>query len=364
MNKTYDYQIIGAGLSGATCARLLAEKGKRVLVCEKLDRVAGNLYDQRINNINVHMHGPHCFHTSNIDVWNFVNRFSTFFPYSYHVFAKINQKSPSGICRGHSIYPLPFTLALFSQLWGCNTPQEAERKLKEVRTHIEEPSNFVEAALNRVGEEVYFKFLHGYTYKQWGRDPETLGVEIAERLPVRLSWNTEYHSDVYIGIPYSYTDFILNLLDHPDIEVQLEASHIDGIATIATCSIDEFYHYRFGPLEYRSLIFKHEEKPYSVQGCPQLNYVEYDIPYTRTVEHKYFAREIPEHTVLSTEYPCEWKEGMTRYYPIGDEKNRKLYQKYREVSNNVVWAGRLGTYQYMNMDKIVEQAIQIVGKIV
>jgi UDP-galactopyranose mutase len=187
-----------------------------------------------------------------------------------------------------------------------------------------------------------------------------LDAKIAERLPVRMTWNTEYHTDVYIGIPYSYTDFILNLLDHPNIELQLEATPLANIPTIATCSIDEFYNYCFGPLEYRSLIFKHEEKPRSVQGCPQLNYVEYDIPYTRTVEHKYFTGDYPTHTIITTEYPCEWKEGMTPYYPVGDEKNRRLYKQYKKINNYVVWAGRLGTYKYMNMDEVIEQAIKVV----
>ncbi len=359
--QKYDYLIVGAGLYGSIFACEMKKIGKKCLVIDKRNHIGGNIYCENIEGINVHKYGAHIFHTSNKEVWEYINQFCEFNNY-------IN--SPIANYKGE-IYNLPFNMNTFNKLWGVRTPEEAKRKIEEQKRELEivEPKNLEEQAISLIGKDIYEKLIKGYTEKQWGRKATELPAFIIKRLPVRFIYDNNYFNDRYQGIPVGgYTKIIEKMLE--GIEVKLNTNFFDNreyfenIAEkiVFTGMIDEFYNYQFGKLEYRSLRFETEvlnEKNY--QGNAVVNYTEREIPYTRIIEHKHFEFGKQEKTVITREYPSEWKVGDEPYYPVNDEKNNKLYEKYRELAekeNKVIFGGRLGEYKYYDMDKIIEKVLK------
>lgn len=358
--KKYDYLIVGAGLYGSIFAYEMNKKGKKCLVIDKRNHIGGNIYCENIEGINVHKYGAHIFHTSNKEVWEYINNFCEFNNY-------IN--SPIANYRGE-IYNLPFNMNTFNKLWGVVTPKEAKAKIEEQKKEffITEPKNLEEQAISLIGKDIYEKLIKGYTEKQWGRKATELPAFIIKRLPVRFTYDNNYFNDRYQGIPIGgYTKIIEKMLD--GIEVKLNTNffndreYFENIADkiVFTGMIDEFYNYKFGKLEYRSLRFETEildEENY--QGNAVVNYTEREIPYTRIIEHKHFEFGKQEKTVITKEYPSEWKEGDEPYYPVNDERNTKLYEKYRELAEkekNIIFGGRLGEYKYYDMDKVIEKVL-------
>ena len=358
--KKYDYLIVGAGLYGSIFAYEMNKKGKKCLVIDKRNHIGGNIYCENIEGVNVHKYGAHIFHTSNKEVWEYVNQFCEFNNY-------IN--SPIANYKGE-IYNLPFNMNTFNKLWGVVTPEEAKAKIEEQKKEfsIIEPKNLEEQAISLIGKDIYEKLIKSYTEKQWGRKATELPAFIIKRLPVRFTYDNNYFNDRYQGIPIGgYTKIIEKMLN--GIEVKLNTNFFDNreyfenIAEkiVFTGMIDEFYNYKFGKLEYRSLRFETEildEENY--QGNAVVNYTEREIPYTRIIEHKHFEFGKQEKTVITKEYPSEWKEGDEPYYPVNDEKNNKLYEKYKEIAEketNIIFGGRLGEYKYYDMDKVIEKVL-------
>lgn len=359
--KKYDYLIVGAGLYGSIFAYEMNKKGKKCLVIDKRNHIGGNIYCENIEGINVHKYGAHIFHTSNKEVWEYINQFCEFNNY-------IN--SPIANYKGE-IYNLPFNMNTFNKLWGVVTPKEAKAKIEEQKKEfsISEPKNLEEQAISLIGKDIYKKLIKGYTEKQWGRKATELPAFIIKRLPVRFTYDNNYFNDRYQGIPIGgYAKIIEKMLN--GIEIKLNTNFFDdreyfeNIAEkiVFTGMIDEFYNYKFGKLEYRSLRFETEildEENY--QGNAVVNYTEREIPYTRIIEHKHFEFGKQEKTVITKEYPSEWKEGDEPYYPVNDEKNNKLYEKYRELAEketNIIFGGRLGEYKYYDMDKVIEKVLE------
>jgi UDP-galactopyranose mutase len=360
---SYDYLIIGAGLYGATLAHKLKEKGKSVLVIEKRPHVGGNIYTKNVDGINVHLFGAHIFHTSNEEVWEFVNKFAKFNNF-------IN--SPIANYKGE-LYNLPFNMNTFTQIWDdVKTPEDAKQRIEEERKkfYVENPTNLEEQAINLIGETIYLKLIKEYTEKQWGRDCKELPPEIIKRLPVRFTFDNNYFSDKYQGIPIGgYTLFIENMLK--GIEVRLNEDYLsnrdyyNSLAKkiIYTGSIDSYYDYSLGHLEYRSLEFIHKrlDKEYH-QNVAVTNYTSHEYPFTRIIEHKHFEDTKTNFTVISEEYPKEWKLGLEAYYPVNNERNNNLYQEYRKLASNeskVIFGGRLGLYKYFDMDDAIESALEL-----
>ncbi len=361
----YDYLIVGAGLYGAVFARLATDAGKKVLVIDKRATVAGNIYTEKQEGINVHIYGAHIFHTNNKEVWDYLNRFAVFNRFT---------NSPVANYKGE-LYSLPFNMYTFNKMWGVVTPEEAAAKIAEQRKEIAgEPKNLEEQAISLVGRDIYEKLIKGYTEKQWGRDCKDLPAFIIKRLPVRLTFDNNYFNALYQGIPIGgYTKMIENMLE--GIEVRLNTDYLkdrDALNKLAdtvvyTGPIDAYFDYSLGTLEYRSVRFENEtlDKP-SFQGNAAVNYTDRETPWTRIIEHKWFefgkdenGNDLPK-TVISREYSSEWKPGDEPYYPVNDEKNGALYEKYRELASaekNVIFGGRLGEYKYYDMDKTVEAAI-------
>lgn len=361
----YDYLIVGAGLFGSVFAYEAKKRGKKCLVIDKRNHVAGNIYTENINGINVHKYGAHIFHTSNKYIWDYVNQFAEFNHY-------IN--SPVAVYKDE-LYNLPFNMNTFSKLWGIRTPKEAkaiiQSQIKEL--NITEPSNLEEQALSLVGKDVYEKLIKGYTEKQWGRSCKELPAFIIKRLPLRFTFDNNYFNDPYQGIPKGgYTKIVEGLLD--GIEVRLNTDYFEfikenhNVATkiVFTGMIDEFYNYKLGELQYRSLRFETEElDEENYQGNAVVNYTHEDIPYTRIIEHKHFEFGQQPNTIITREYSSEWKRGIEPYYPINDERNTNLYQKYSELAateTNVIFGGRLAEYRYFDMDKVIESALEAVKK--
>ncbi len=359
--KKYDYLIVGAGLYGSIFAYEMNKKGKKCLVIDKRNHIGGNIYTEEIEGINVHKYGAHIFHTSNKEVWEYINQFCEFNNY-------IN--SPIANYKGE-IYNLPFNMNTFNKLWGVRTPKEAQEKIEEQKKEyrILEPKNLEEQAISLIGKDIYEKLIKGYTEKQWGRDAKELPSFIIKRLPVRFTYDNNYFNDRYQGIPIGgYTKIIEKMLE--GIEVRLNSNFFDkreeyeNIANkiVFTGMIDEYYNYCFGKLEYRSLKFETEvlnEENY--QGNAVVNYTEREVPYTRIIEHKHFEYGKQEKTVITKEYPSEWKEGNEPYYPVNNEKNNKLYLKYKELAakeKKVIFGGRLGEYKYYDMDKVIERVVK------
>lgn len=362
----YDYLIVGAGLYGATFARLAKEAGKTCLVIDKRPQVAGNIYTEKQEGINVHIYGAHIFHTNNKEVWDFLNRFASFNRFT---------NSPVANYKGE-LYSMPFNMYTFNKMWGVVTPEEAEKKIEEQKKEITgEPQNLEEQAISLVGRDIYEKLVKGYTEKQWGRDCKELPAFIIKRLPVRLTFDNNYFNALYQGIPIGgYTKMIENMLE--SIEVRLNVDYLadrEALSKLAktvvyTGPVDAYFDYRLGTLQYRSVRFENITYDFpNFQGNAAVNYTDRETPWTRIIEHKWFefgkdeaGNDLPK-TIISREYSSEWKKGDEPYYPVNDEKNSALYEQYKELANaekNVIFGGRLGEYKYYDMDKTVEVAMK------
>ena len=367
----FDYLVVGAGLFGAVFAHEAHKRGKRVLVIDRRDHIAGNVYTENVGGINVHKYGAHIFHTSNKEVWDYIQQFAEFNRYTNSPVARYKDE----------LFNLPFNMNTFSQMWGVKTPAEAQKKLDEQKAEAiaalngREPANLEEQALSLVGRDIYEKLIKGYTEKQWGRKCTELPAFIIKRLPVRLVFDNNYFNDKYQGIPVGgYTQIVEKMLDGVEVRLGVDFFKERGALTenakkiVFTGMIDEYYDYRFGELEYRSLRFETEDLPQeNFQGNAVVNYTEAQVPHTRIIEHKHFesfAADVEKYpkTVISREYSVEWKEGMEPYYPINDDKNNELFQKYQALAqkeSNVIFGGRLAEYKYYDMAPIVEKVLSL-----
>lgn len=355
----YDYLIVGSGLFGATFANLARESGKSCLILEKRKHVAGNCYTDNVNNINVHVYGPHIFHTSNKDIWDYVNKFAVFNGF-------VNRPK---VRYGQDIYSFPINLFTLYQLWGCKTPTEAKQKLESVRIKIENPQNLEEWILSQVGEELYHIFIKGYTTKQWGRDPKDLPSFIIKRLPIRLTYDDNYYFDKYQGVPIGgYTQMIKNMMGDTPIETDvdflkdIEYWSNKANKVVYTGAIDELFDYEKGELEYRSLRFEISEVLESdYQGNAVVNYTSPDVPFTRIIEHKHFEQTQSDTTIITREYPQTWNKSLEKYYPVNNEQNHNLHTYYKnqcvEHFPNMILGGRLACYQYFDMHQAIGQAM-------
>lgn len=365
--KKYDYLIVGAGLYGATFAQVVHEAGKRVLVIDKRSHIGGNVYTEIIEGIHVHKYGAHIFHTNNHEVWNYVNRFAEFNRFT---------NSPVANYRGE-LYSLPFNMYTFNRMWGVVTPEEAAAKIEQQRNEagIAEPRNLEEQAISLVGRDIFEKLVKGYTEKQWGRDCRELPAFIIKRLPVRFTFDNNYFNALYQGIPVGgYTRLVANMLQGIEVRLNMDyladKSALDALAkkVVYTGPIDAYFQYRLGTLEYRSVRFENEllDQP-NFQGNAAVNYTDRETPWTRIIEHKWFAfgkddegHDLPK-TVISREYSSEWKPDDEPYYPVNDAKNAALYQEYKELAaaeKRIIFGGRLGEYKYYDMDAIVAEALK------
>ena len=363
--KKYDYVLVGGGLFAGTFAYEAGKRGKKCLVVEKRSNLGGNIYCEKIEDINVHKYGAHIFHTSNRKVWEFVNSLVEF-----------NRYTNSPVANYHGeIYNMPFNMNTFSKMWDdVRTPVEAKARIAEQKAKITgEPKNLEEQAISLVGEDIYKKLVKGYTEKQWGRDCKDLPAFIIKRLPVRYTYDNNYFNDMYQGIPIGgYNVLIDALFAGCDVELNVDYNENKekynelGEKVLYTGTLDSYYDYCYGKLEYRSLKFETEvldEENY--QGVAVVNYTDRETPYTRMIEHKHFEYGTQEKTVVTKEYPADWEEGMEPYYPINDEKNQSLYQKYAELTakeENMIFGGRLAEYKYYDMDKVIESAFDLVEK--
>ena len=362
MSKQYDYLIVGAGLCGAVFAREAVKAGKKVLVVEKRDHVAGNIYTKEVEGINVHEYGAHIFHTNNKGVWQYVNRYAEF-----------NRYTNSPVANYHGeLYSLPFNMYTFNKMWGVVTPDEAAAKIEEQKREagITEPKNLEEQAISLVGTDIYEKLVKGYTEKQWGRPCTELPSFIIKRLPVRLTFDNNYFNALYQGIPIGgYTKMIEKMLD--GIEVRLNTDYLqnkeelDQLAdkVFYTGPIDAYFNYELGYLQFRSVRFETEvlDKP-NYQGNAVINYTDRETPYTRIIEHKHFEFGTQPKTVISKEYSSEWKPGDEPFYPVNDERNGTLYASYKALADqkeNVIFGGRLGEYRYYDMDQAIARTLEI-----
>lgn len=361
MSKQYDYLIVGAGLYGACFAHQAHLKGKRCLIVDRRDHTGGNLHCQNVDGINVHQYGAHIFHTSNKEVWNYVNSLVEFNRYT---------NSPMANYMG-KLYNLPFNMNTFYQLWGVVTPEQAKAKIEEQRAEMmgKEPQNLEQQAISLVGRDVYEKLIKGYTEKQWGRQCTELSAFIIKRLPVRLTFDNNYFNDAYQGIPMGgYNVLIDEMLRAADIRLGTDyfqhKAELDALAekVVFTGMIDQYFDYRYGKLEYRTLRFEHERLSVeNYQGNAVVNYTQADVPYTRIIEHKHFEFGGQPHTVISREYSAEWSEGSEPYYPVNDKKNSDLYAKYSQLAEKeqgIIFGGRLAQYQYYDMHHIIEQVLK------
>lgn len=367
----YDYLIVGSGLFGAIFANEANKKGKKCLVIDKRNHIGGNVYTENIDGINVHKYGAHIFHTSNKEVWEYINQFAEF-----------NRYTNSPVARyKNELYNMPFNMNTFNKLWGVITPEEARAKIEEEKKEagITEPKNLEEQAISLVGKTIYEKLVKGYTEKQWGKRATELPSFIIKRLPVRFIYDNNYFNDIYQGIPIGgYTPIIEKMLD--GIEVKLNCDFFENrkeleniaVKIVFTGQIDKYYNYQFGELEYRSLRFETEIlEQENYQGNAVVNYTEYEVPYTRIIEHKHFEYgasigkiaegQALEKTIITREYPDAWSKGKEPYYPINNDKNNTLYEKYKELADNdskVLFGGRLGQYKYFDMDKVIAEELK------
>ena len=362
----YDFVIVGSGLFGAVFAEQALKKEKKVLVIDKRDHIGGNVYTESIDGINVHKYGPHIFHTNNDRVWNYVNKFSSFNRFTYMPLANFNNK----------YFNLPFNMNTFYQIWGLSNPDEVKNKIisQTKKYQSTKPKNLEEQAIKLVGNDVYEALIKGYTEKQWGRKATDLPPFIIKRLPVRFTFDNNYFNDKYQGIPEGgYTKMVEKILE--GIEVKLNVNFLDdrehwqkiSKKIIYTGPIDEYYNFRYGKLEYRSLRFETETiDQENYQGCAVVNYTDHKTPFTRIIEHKHFEFGTQEKTIITREYPQEWDESKERYYPVNDSKNNELFLKYKELScseKNVIFGGRLGDYKYYDMHMVIGSALSKSKKI-
>lgn len=363
----YDYLIVGAGLFGSIFAYEANRKGKRCLVIDKRDHIAGNIYTKEIEGINVHQYGAHIFHTSNTEVWNYIQQFAEFNRYTNSPIAKYKTE----------IYNMPFNMNTFNKLWGVITPTEAKAKIQEQidESGIVEPLNLEEQAITLVGKDIYEKLVKGYTEKQWGRSAKELPSFIIKRLPIRFTYDNNYFNDKYQGIPIGgYTQIVERLLEGIEVKLNIDfferRKELETLANkvVFTGMIDEYYNYCFGELEYRSLKFETKILDQeNFQGNAVVNYTDYEIPFTRIIEHKHFEYGAQRKTVITREFPANWKRGDEPYYPMNDEKNNQLYNKYKELAEteeNVIFGGRLGMYRYFDMHNIVAEALICIKKLI
>ena len=357
----YDYLVVGAGLYGAAFAHEAKNAGKKVLVIDRRDHIAGNVYTEEVEDINVHKYGAHIFHTNNKEVWEYVNRFAEFNRFT---------NSPVANYRGE-LYSLPFNMYTFNKMWGVVTPEEAAAKIEEQKraAGVSEPKNLEEQAISLVGTDIYEKLIKGYTEKQWGRPCRELPAFIIKRLPVRLTFDNNYFNALYQGIPQGgYTKMVSNMLEGAEVRLGVdylaEKKELDALAdkVVYTGAIDAYFGYKLGVLEYRSVRFETEvlDKP-NFQGNAAVNYTDAGTPWTRIIEHKWFEFGAQPKTVISREYSSEWKVGDEPYYPVNDEKNMKLYEEYKNLSaseEKVIFGGRLGEYRYYDMDAVIASALK------
>ncbi len=366
MSKKYDYLIVGSGLFGAVFAYEAKKRGKECLVIERRDHIAGNIYCENVHGINVHKYGAHIFHTSNRAVWDYINQFAEFNNY-------IN--SPVAIYKDE-LYNLPFNMNTFSKMWGIKTPAEAQAIIEKQKAeyNITEPKNLEEQALSLIGKDVYEKLIKGYTEKQWGRSCTELPAFIIKRLPVRYTYDNNYFNDRWQGIPIGgYTKIIEKMLEGIDVltstsfEDYKAAHDISDMRIVYTGNIDEYFGYKYGALQYRTVRFETEYMPDvdNYQGNAVVNYTEREVPYTRVIEHRHFEKCDAKGTVVSKEFSSEWSVGIEPYYPINNDENNALYKKYEQLASqekNVIFGGRLGKYKYYDMDKVIEAALQAVSE--
>ncbi len=364
----FDYLIVGAGLFGAVFAREAMDHGKSVLVIDRRDHIAGNVYSEKVSGVEVHRYGAHIFHTNDDEVWNYVNRYAEF-----------NRFTNSPVANYHGeLYSLPFNMYTFNRIWGVTTPAEAAERIEAQRraAGIAEPRNLEEQAISLVGTDIYEKLVKGYTQKQWGRPCSELPAFIIKRLPVRLTFDNNYFNARHQGIPVrGYTRLVEKLLEGAEVRLGVDylkdRAALNALAdrVIYTGPIDEYFDYRLGALEYRSVRFENEALDIpNFQGVAAMNYTDAETPFTRVIEHKWFTfgkdesgNDIPG-TVISREYSSEWKPGVEPYYPVNDEKNGALYQRYREMAEaepNVRFGGRLGQYRYYDMDQVIAAALEM-----
>jgi UDP-galactopyranose mutase len=356
--KKYDFLIVGAGLFGSVFAQQAIENGYTCLIIDKRNHNGGNVYTENVNGIDVHKYGAHIFRTSSKEIWEYVNRFAKFNHYTNRV--KVNHKE--------KIYSFPINLLTFNQVFGCNTPEEVEKKLKEVRLDIPDPKNLEEHLLSTIGKDLYETFFYGYTKKQWGRNPIDLPKSIISRIPIRTNFDDNYFNDCYQGIPIEgYTKMIENM--QMGSEILLGKNYLDDIQgwnsicdnVVYTGPIDELMDFKFGELEYRSLRFEEYiiDKP-DYQGCAVMNFTDLDVDHTRIIEHKHFTFGKQEFTIISKEFPLKWDKDKERYYPINDEMNTKRYKKYKkeiELDPKYIIGGRLAEYRYYDMHQVIGSAI-------
>ena len=365
MSDKFDYLVVGSGLFGAVFAHEAKKTGKKVLVIDKRPNIAGKVYTEEVEGINVHKYGAHIFHTNNKTVWEYVTKFAEFNRFT---------NSPVANYKGE-LYSLPFNMYTFNKMWGVVTPDEAAQKIEEQRkaAGITEPKNLEEQAISLVGTDIYEKLIKGYTQKQWGRPCTELPSFIIKRLPVRFTFDNNYFNALYQGIPVGgYTKMVENMLE--GIEVRLNTDYLenkseyDGLAdkVVYTGAIDAYFEYKLGELQYRSVRFETEvlDMP-NFQGNAAVNYTDVETPWTRIIEHKWFEFGTQPKTVISREYSSEWKLGDEPYYPVNDERNGQLYEEYKKLAEKeekVIFGGRLGEYKYYDMDKVIESALLLCEK--
>ena len=362
----YDYLIVGSGLFGAVFAHEMKKIGKKCLIIEKRNHIGGNVFTENQENINVHKYGAHIFHTNNKEIWEYINQFADFNRYT---------NSPIANYKGE-LYNLPFNMNTFYQMWGVKTPEEAKAKIEEQKTEskIDNPQNLEEQAISLIGKDIYEKLVKGYTEKQWGRKCEDLPAFIIKRLPVRFTFDNNYFNDLYQGIPIGgYTRIIEKMLD--GVEVKLNTDFFDNKEKWLNCAdkviftgmIDQYFDYCYGELEYRGLNFEFETMDFeNYQGNAVINYTDAETPYTRIIEHKHFENSVSPKTIITKEYPKTWQKGEEAYYPLNDEKNSELFNKYNELASQedkVIFGGRLGSYKYYDMDKVINEAFELLKKI-
>ncbi len=360
LDQHYDYLVIGAGLYGATFAREATDHGRKCLVIDKRPHIGGNVYCQEMEGITIHKYGAHIFHTNQQKVWEYVNRFVKFLPYIHRVTAR----------NGEQAYSMPFNMHTFQQMWGVETPEKAKAKIAEQKKDVPQPDNLEEQALALVGKDIYEALIKGYTEKQWGRPCKSLPASILKRIPLRFVYDDRYFTDKYQGIPEGgYNQLIEKLLEGSLVVTNLSYQQLmtafPNIAdkVIYTGPIDQFFDYSLGQLEYRSLRFEEEVLDQrDFQGQAVVNYCDTKTPFTRIIEHKYFVGQKSEKTIITREYPEDWQLGKEPYYPINDERNMQLYQKYSELAKgypNIIFGGRLGEYRYYDMDQVIMAALDM-----